>query len=160
MPNETLQKILKNEVARFVLSAGAGFLVDISAFYLFYHNLLTEKTYRIFNATVGNYTISLAVSFFLGVVVNFLITRYVVFSQSKLAPYKQFVRFISVAVIGYFANLAVIEFLIKDLNMYPPVARPVAALSLFFASFFIHKVFSFSLSLRHHAVQSDNQQSS
>jgi putative flippase GtrA len=157
MPNKTFQKILKNEVARFILSAGAGFLVDVTSFYLFYHNLLTQKTYHIFNADLGNYTISLAMSFFLGVMVNFLITKYVVFSQSKLAPYKQFFRFISVAFIGYFANLMVIKFLIHNLGMYPPVARPVAALSLFFASFFVHKVFSFSLSLRHHAVHSDNK---
>jgi putative flippase GtrA len=157
MPEKLLQKILKNEVARFVLSAGAGFLVDISAFYLFYHNLLTKKRYHVLNADLSNYTISLAMSFFLGVIVNFLITRFVVFTDSKLAPYKQFIRFVSVAIIGYFANLAVIEVLIKDLGMYPPVARPVAALSLFFASFFIHKVFSFSLSLRHHAIHSPNK---
>jgi putative flippase GtrA len=157
MPNKLLQKILKNEVARFVLSAGAGFLVDISSFYLFYHNLLTQKHYTILGFVFKNSTVSLTISFFLGVLVNFLITRYVVFSQSKLAPYKQFFRFFGVAIVGYYANLLVIDLLIKDLNMYPPIARPVAALSLFFASYFIHKVFSFSLSLRHHAVSSDNK---
>jgi putative flippase GtrA len=152
----TTKKLINNQVVRFVLSAGAGFLVDISAFYLFYHNLLTQKTYHVFQATVRNSTISLAISFFLGVMVNFLITRYLVFNESKLAPYKQFVRFISVAIIGFFANLGVIKILIQDFGMYPPLARIVAALSLFFASFFVHKLFSFSLSLRHHAVQSNN----
>jgi putative flippase GtrA len=150
-------KIINNQVVRFVLSAGAGFLVDISAFYLFYHNLLTERTYHVLNATVRNSTLSLAISFFLGVVVNFLITRYLVFTESKLAPYKQFVRFVSVATIGFFANLGVIKILIQQFEMYPPLARIVAALSLFFASFFVHKLFSFSLSLRHHAVQSPNK---
>jgi putative flippase GtrA len=153
----TTKKLINNEVVRFVFSAGAGFLVDISAFYLFYHNLLTEKTYHIFNAVVRNSTISLAISFFLGVMVNFLITRYLVFTESKLAPYKQFMRFMSVATIGFFANLGAIKILIQDFNMYPPVARIVAALSLFFASFFVHKLFSFSLSLRHHAVHADNK---
>lgn len=150
-------KILKNQVVRFVLSAGAGFLVDISAFYLFYHNLLTETTYQVLSVTIRNSTISLAVSFFLGVIVNFLITRYLVFSESTLAPYKQFIRFVSIAIIGFFANLGVIKILIQSFDMYPPVARIVAALSLFFASFFVHKLFSFSLSLRHHAVQSNNK---
>jgi len=151
------KKIIDNQVARFIFSAGAGFLVDISAFYLFYHNLLIQKHYQIFNATVRNSTISLAISFFLGVMVNFLITRYVVFTESKLAPYKQFLRFISVAIIGFFANLGVIKILIQTFGMYPPVARIVAALSLFFASFFVHKLFSFSLSLRHHAVPTDHK---
>lgn len=157
MVSTTTKKLLNNQVIRFVLSAGAGFVIDICTFYLFYHNLLTQKTYHVFNAVVRNSTISLAISFFLGVMVNFLITRYLVFSESKLAPYKQFARFVSVAIIGFFANLGVIKILIQDFNMYPPLARIVAALSLFFASFFVHKLFSFSLSLRHHAVHPDNQ---
>jgi len=156
MVEELPRKFIKNQVVRFILSAGAGFLVDVSAFYLFYHNLLLKPTYQIVTATVRNSTLSLALSFFMGVMVNFLITRYLVFSESTLAPYKQFIRFCSVAFIGFFANLGVIKILIQELNMYPPVARIVAALSLFFASYFVHKLFSFSLSLRHHAVQSNN----
>lgn len=151
------QKLLQNQVIRFVLSAGAGFLVDISAYYLFYHNLLTEKSYDILRITVRNSTLSLALSFFMGVVVNFLITRYFVFSESTLSPYKQFLRFVSVAFVGFFANLLMLKLFIQYLHLYPPVARPLAALSLFFASYFVHKFFSFSLSLRHHAAGASNQ---
>ncbi|WP_259069532.1 GtrA family protein [Mucilaginibacter sp. X4EP1] len=161
MANITLgQKLLQNQVIRFVLSAGAGFLVDVSAYYLFYHNLLTQKTYLIFSLVVRNSTLSLALSFFLGVMVNFLITKYFVFSESKLSPAKQFFRFISVAILGFFANLLVLKFFIQYVHIYPPVARPIAALSLFFASYFVHKFFSFSLSLRKHATGTSNQQSS
>ncbi|WP_295796097.1 GtrA family protein [Mucilaginibacter sp.] len=145
-------KLLDNHIVRFVFSAGLGFLVDISAFYLFYHNFLVQKTYNILSITVRNSTLSLALSFFMGVVVNFLITKYFVFSQSKSSSLKQFIRFASVAIIGFFANLAILKLFIQDLNMYPPVARPLAALSLFFASYFIHKAFSFSLALRHQKV--------
>ncbi len=74
-------KLLKNQVFRFVISAGAGFLVDVSAFYLFYHNLLVQRTYQIFSLTVRNSTLSLAISFCMGVIVNFLITRYLVFAE-------------------------------------------------------------------------------
>jgi len=142
-------KLLNNQVIRFILSAGAGFLVDICTFYLFYHNLLVQKVYYILTFPVRNSTVSLALSFFLGVLVNFIITRYFVFSESKSPPYKQFFRFITVATIGFFANLLILKFFIQDVHLYPPVARPIAALSLFFASFFVHKLFSFSLSLRH-----------
>jgi putative flippase GtrA len=145
-------KLLDNHIVRFVFSAGLGFLVDISAFYLFYHNFLVQKTYNILTITVRNSTLSLALSFFMGVVVNFLITKYFVFSQSKSSSLKQFIRFASVAIIGFFANLAILKVFIQDLDMYPPVARPLAALSLFFASYFIHKFFSFSLALRHQKV--------
>ena len=142
-------KLFKNQVFRFIFSAGIGFLVDISAFYLFYHNLLTQHTYQVFSQTIRNSTLSLAISFFMGVVVNFLITKFLVFHESRSKSHTQFIRFISVAVIGFFANLAVVKLLIQEFAVYPPLARIMAALSLFFASYFIHKVFSFSLSLRH-----------
>ena len=139
-----------------MFSAGVGFLVDVGAFSLFYHNLLIQKTYHIIFFTVRNYTLSFSISFFLGVLVNFLITRYFVFSESKLPPYKQFFRFAAVAFVGYFANLAALKFFIQSLQMNPLIARPAAALSLFFLSFFVHKFFSFSLSLRHHASERTN----
>jgi putative flippase GtrA len=142
-------KLEKNQVIRFILSAGVGFLVDVFSFYIFYHFLFTQKDYRVFSFSMGNYTLSLAISFFLGVAVNFLITKYLVFTESVSSAWKQAVRFGTVAIIGFFANLGMIEVFIHYFNMYPPVARPLAALSLFFASYFVHKFFSFSLALRH-----------
>src|ERR1700749_554981 len=102
MGNQALRhKLFKNHVVRFVFSAGIGFLVDIFAFYLFYHNLFEQPTYRVLSFTYDNYTLSLAISFFLGVVVNFLITRYMVITESVSSPLKQFVRFVAVAIVGF-----------------------------------------------------------
>ena len=140
-----------NEIVKFLLSAGAGFVVDISSYYLFYNNLFTKSSYRIFSFDVPNSTLSLALSFVLGVIVNFLITRYFVFSESKTPPVQQFFRFVLVAIVGFAANLFMLKLFIRLFHLYPPVARITAALSLFVASYFVHKVFSFSLSLRHHS---------
>jgi putative flippase GtrA len=145
-------RLLDNEVIRFVLSAGMGFVVDIAAYYILYHNLFNENFYSFGGYLIKRDTLSLAISFFLGVLVNFLITKYLVFSKSKSSSSKQFFRFIGVAIVGFYANWGLIKLMIHYFNMYPPVARPLAALSLFFASFFVHKLFSFSLSLRHHAT--------
>ena len=144
------QKIAKNQVARFILSAGMGFLVDVSSFFLLFHYLFTQKNYTVFSIRTNNSTLSLAISFTLGVLVNFLINKYLVFVESQTSASKQFFRFAIVATVGFFANLGMIEVFIHYFNMYPPLARPLAALSLFFASYFVHKFFSFSLALRHH----------
>ncbi|WP_295650183.1 GtrA family protein [uncultured Mucilaginibacter sp.] len=145
------RKTLLKEVLRFILSAGIGFVVDVAAYYILYHNLLQQKSYDIWGYTVKNSTLSLAISFFLGVLVNFVITKFFVFSKSESSPSKQFLRFIAVAIVGFYANLGMLKVMINYCHLDPPVARPAAALSLFFASFFVHKFFSFSLSLRHHA---------
>jgi putative flippase GtrA len=159
MAKKLWYKVTKSHVVRFLLSAGAGFAVDIAAFYLLYHNLFEQKTYGLLSYTIRNSTLSLSISFFLGVMVNFIMTRYLVFNQSKLPAYKQFIRFISVAVIGFFANLIVLKFMIQQLNIYPPLARIFTALSLFSVSYFIHKLFSFNLSLRQqqHEIKPDHK---
>src|SRR5689334_2885558 len=138
MVDQLLQhKLVKNQVFRFLLSAGTGALVDVSAFHLFYQNIFEQKTYNVFSFTLGNYTISLAISFFLGVIVNFLVTRYLVFKESKSKPTKQFVRFISVAIVGYFANWTLVKLFILKFDFNPDIARVMAISILFFASYFI-----------------------
>jgi putative flippase GtrA len=153
----TGHKLLDNEIIRFILSAGMGFLVDVSGYYILYHNVFQDEFYSINGYMLKRDTLSLAISFFFGVLVNFLITKYLVFSKSKSSSSKQFFRFIGVAIVGFYANWGILKLMIHYFNMYPPVARPLAALSLFFASFFVHKFFSFSLSLRHHATSGDRE---
>ena len=146
-------RTLEHQVVRFVLSAGVGFVVDISSYYLLYNHVFTDKAYSILSFPISRYVLSLAVSFFLGVLANFLITKFLVFKESTLSPAKQFLRFFSVAILGFFANLCILAFMVQKLDINPPIARPAAALSLFFASFFVHKLFSFNLSMRHHGTR-------
>ncbi len=158
--NTIWNKMMQNQILRFVFSSGLGFVVDISAFYFLYHLLFTRPQYHLYgDHYFGNYNVSFTVSFFLGVMVNFLADRYLVFTQSTLSPFKQFFRFFLVAIVGYFANLGVLNFYIRSLHINPPIARPAAALSLFVASFFVHKFFSFNLSLRHNDAPSGNKRS-
>ena len=148
--NTLWHRLLRNHAARFVLSSGSGFCVDVVAFYLINGGLSKHHNYLMETYNVSSYSLSLAVSFFLGVVVNFIMTRYIVFTESRLPLHKQFFRFCSVAIVGYFANLYLLKMFINLLGIDPTSARIMAALSLFFASFFVHKAFSFSLSLRKH----------
>lgn len=152
-----VSKVLDNQMFRFVLSAGPGFIVDSSAYYLLYHNLLSKSIYLIGSYTVRNSSLAFAISYAMGVVINFTITRALVFNESKSSFYKQFFRFAGVAFVGFFANLGVIKILIQVFGIYPPIARIGASLSLFFASFFIHKAFSFSLSLKNHGTPKHSQ---
>jgi putative flippase GtrA len=126
-----------------------GEVSDVVLFYILNNFAFKNQRYKVINYELNNYYLSFSISFFSGVMVNFLVNRYVVFSESTLSPGKQFVRFVSVAIIGYFANLWVLKMMVQYIHLQPTVARIAAALSLFGASFFIHKLFSFNLSLRH-----------
>src|ERR1700744_907297 len=117
------KKVLNNQAVRFVLSAGGGFFVDIGVFYLLSKHLDVRKHVQLWFLNIHYYWVIYSVSFFSGVVVNFLITRYFVFTESVTSFTKQFIRFISVAVLGYFANLGMLTFFVEILHLFLPVAR-------------------------------------
>ncbi|GAB3929215.1 GtrA family protein [Mucilaginibacter myungsuensis] len=147
-----IKKITRNQVVRFLLSAGLGFLADAASFTILVRHVFLSRTYLIAGFNVRNYSLAVAISFFIGVVVNFLMSRYIVFTESRIKLSKQFFRFASVAVVGFFATQFLLNFFISILYFEPSWARIVTAFSLLSASYFIHKAFSFSLSLRHHAA--------
>jgi len=154
MTKSVIKTITRNAIARFILSAGLGFAVDVSSFAILCHFVFFEKKYLVWGYDLKNTSLAVAISFPLGVIVNFLMTRYIVFTESRSKFSKQFFRFATVAGIGFFATQFLLNFIITRLGFNPIIARVVTAFSLLFASFFIHKAFSFSLSLRHHATTS------
>jgi putative flippase GtrA len=152
MTESYIKQISRNQVARFVLSAGLGFLTNIACFSLFYRLVFLQKKYMVLGYSVKNYSLAVGVSFFLGVLVNFLMTRYIVFTESRTSFSKQFFRFLTVAVVGFFATQYILNFIITHFKVNPVLALVFTGFTLFAASYFIHKAFSFSLSLRKHVA--------
>lgn len=143
--NQTLKKLLKNEVVRFMLSNGVGFILDALIYFISYHNYFKYHNTHIFNYTFSGDVTALFISYIVQIGCNFLLTKFFVFTNSRLAAGKQFFRFASVAILGFFANLGLLRIFVSLFNLYPPLARVLAALSLGIASYFVHKFFSFNI---------------
>ena len=143
--NPFIKKLLKNEVVRFFLSTGVGFIVDAIVYYLVYHYVFNNNGINILDYSISRTVISLIISYSCCIVCNFLLTKYFVFAHSKLSSRNQFVRFFTVAFLGFFANLLMLRLFVSIFKVYPPLARIIAALSLGVASYFVHKFFSFNI---------------
>ena len=138
-------RFVNHTVVKFFLSAGVAFLVDVVVYYIFVNFVFKgEKVFFLGKAHSPN-NLSLTISYATGVVINFLITKYAVFTESNLKGRKQFIRFISVAALGFFANYVLLRFFIEYLDFYPTLSRIASALSLGIASFFVHKFFTFKV---------------
>lgn len=138
-------KVVQSKLMRFFLSAGVGLIVDATVYFLVYNFFFHKEDLTIGGVTITGDVTSLVISFTCGVTTNFLITKYLVFTESELATYRQFLRFAIVAVVGFFANLLVLKLLVIYLQIYPPLARIIAACSLGIASYFIHRAFTFNI---------------
>lgn len=143
--NQFLKKILKNQALRFLFSNGVGFILDAIVYFASYYYYFKHHNTHIFGFTFSGDVTALFVSYMVQIICNFLLTKYFVFSESDLSPAKQFFRFTTVAILGFFANLGLLKVFVSVFHIYAPIARMLAALSLGIASFFIHKFFSFNL---------------
>ena len=143
---KALQPILQNNIFRYFVSAGLATWVDITVYFLAYNYLYQKMDFEVFDAyTISAATASLFLSYTFGLLTNFLITRYLVFSESELEFHKQLFRYVLVALLVLALNWGFMRILIRELEWVPTIARAVCALVIGKLSFVIHKTFSFKV---------------
>ena len=138
-------KFFNSTIVRFFLSAGVAFLVDVIVYFICITFIYKNQPVKVFNIQFSASSFCLFISYTCGVITNFLLTKYAVFSESTVAGRKQFFRFSLIAGIGFFANYVLLKFFVEYWNIWPTLARIISALSLGVASYFIHKLFTFRI---------------
>lgn len=143
-----LQKFQQLQFFRYLVAAGTATLVDVLAYQLLYWQFS-----QVFSDPNTRHLFSLILSYSLGLITNFLITKYYVFQNSTLRFQTQFVRFTLVALLVFAANYGLMEAFytlfpwvfpgIQTISLYPLVVRLVAAGLIAVLSFVSHKLFSF-----------------
>jgi len=143
---QTLKKLLKSKIFRYFISAGVATWVDITVYFLAYNYLYKKLDFDLFGMyVVSAPSASLLLSYTIGLLTNFTITKMLVFKESELATYKQLFRYVIVAIFVLILNYIAMRFLIRQLDWFPTVSRAVSAISIGLLSFVIHKSFSFNM---------------
>jgi putative flippase GtrA len=136
--------IYNNRVLRYFFSAGTATLVDVVSYFIIFNFIFEKQDIRIGPLLVISApTASLFISYTLGLITNFTITRSIVFNNSDLRLTSQFFRYLLVAFLVLVANYYLMSFLIKVLDWYPTIARAFSAIIVGLGSFILHKFFSF-----------------
>ncbi len=120
-------------------------LVDVTLYFIIINSVLENQPVQVFSYHAGAHEFTFLISYTCGVITNFLLARYAVFSESTVMGRKQFVRFMLIAWIGFFANYSLLRFFVEVRGIDPTLARIGSALSLGVISFYIHKLFTFKI---------------
>jgi putative flippase GtrA len=138
------RSFLKNKIIRYFFSAGIATAVDVFVYFLAFNFIYEKQDIHLFNLmTLSAPTGSLILSYTCGLLTNFLITKYLVFTESDLQGIHQLARYVLVALLILLLNYLFMSFLIKILGWYPTFSRIVSAISIGLLSFIIHKFYSF-----------------
>jgi len=142
-----LKAFTQSKVFRYFLSAGVATIVDVSMYFIAFNYIYEKSDILLFGSvTIAAATASLLLSYTMGLITNFLITKFLVFHESDLETHKQLFRYILVALVVLALNYVLMRFLIRNLEWFPTVARAFSAISIGVLSFIIHKTFSFRVS--------------
>ncbi len=141
------QRVLKLKVVRYFFSAASATVVDVMVYYYAFNFIYQKENIEFFGVyTFSAPTASLMLSYTCGLMTNFFMTKNLVFKESDLKGYHQFLRFVLVAIGVLGLNYVLMNFLIRSLHWYPTIARAVSAITIGGLSFVIHKTFSFRVS--------------
>ena len=137
------------QVIRYLFSAGTATLVDVGSYHVSLNYFLGGDTHTtIYGVTVLTTSVAFAIGASFGLVTNFIITKYFVFSKSNIAGHIQFFRYVTVAILVIAANFALTGFLYTvtpHFKYFETVDRGVSAITIGFLSFTVHRVFSFQI---------------
>ncbi len=132
----------KKQFFRYIIAAGSGMAVDLVAYTLLYHFILFHL-----------HLPSFIISFSLGLITNFLVSKFFVFSESELATKTQFKRFFLISIVVFFANFGFMQLLyfqlpkisetIPKIPFYGGFVRLFAGGTIAIVSFLSHKFLSF-----------------
>lgn len=140
-----LYRLVNNKAIRFFLSAGVATLVDVLIYFTVISYLLNYQRINFGWYSASAHNFSLCISYSCGVIINFLLTKYAVFTESNIRGRKQFRRFALIAFLGFFANYGLLRLFVEIFDFYPTPSRIASALSLGIASYYVHKLFTFKI---------------
>jgi putative flippase GtrA len=140
-----LSRLVKNKGFLYLCAAGTATVCDILLYFITFNYFLQKQDVLLGSVLLGAPGISLAVSYSFGLLVNFTLSKWLIFTESNLRTRHQFFRFTMVAIAVLFANYGLMKILIDALGFFPTVARASSAISIGVLSFSIHKAFSFRI---------------
>lgn len=141
-----VRRVLDNKIIRYFFSAGTATFVDVAVYFITFNYILKKTDLTFVTPLVITAPMaSLVVSYSCGLMTNFLITKYLVFSESNLRGRHQLMRYLLVAGVILVLNYFFMKLLIQVLEWYPTLARITSAITIGLLSFIFHKYYSFKV---------------
>ena len=121
------------ELVRFAVVGGSGYVVNLAVYALMVH------------AAGVNFRIAATVAFLVAVANNFLWNRQWTFKAHQGHPGHQAARFLTVSVVGFVVNLAILELLVSGLELAEVPAQAIAIVAATPVTFLGNKLWTFGL---------------
>lgn len=88
--------------------------------------------FQVIYVTTKNYYLATIISFLVGVVLNWVIGRLVVFGKSKHSPVREFTMVFTASIVGLLIQVSVVFVSVQLLLLYPLIGKIISIIFSFF----------------------------
>ncbi len=137
------RKFMPLHTFRYAACGGANVFLDILLYFVFYNFVLDKEILQLGFIAFQPHIAAFLMSFIVTFPTGFLLSRYVVWSDSEVLWHIQLFRYFLVVLINLFLNYVFIKFFVEYLHIYPTISKLITTVIVIIFSYLSQKHFTF-----------------
>lgn len=137
--------IIPLKTYRYAVCGGSNLVLDTTLYFVFFQFILAKQNLDLSIVVLSPHIASLFFVFPITFIIGFLLNRYVVFTESKLAFKTQFIRYLTVGIIALLLSYFSMKLFVDVLRFYPTPSRLLTIIITVLFSYIMQNNFSFKV---------------
>lgn len=137
------KKLMNLQTFRYAASGGGNTLLGLAIYYISFKYIFSEKVFEFGFYAFEGHIAALIVSFCITFPVGFFMSKYVVFSDSKMKGRIQLFRYFMICLFNLALNYILLKMLVEKFKIYPVLAQLLTIIIVVMFSYIAQRNFSF-----------------
>lgn len=137
------RKLINLQTFRYAASGGANTLLGLVIYYISFKYIFAEKIFHFGFYAFEGHIAALVVSFCITFPVGFFMSKYVVFSDSKMKGRIQLFRYFMICLFNLGLNYILLKVFVEQFHIYPVLAQVITIVIVVAFSYVAQRNFSF-----------------
>jgi putative flippase GtrA len=128
---------------RYAVCGGTNVVLDLGLFFISFHFILHKEILDLGFMVLKPYNAALVMAFLITFPTGFLMSKYIVWTESTLSGRVQLFRYFLLVMTNFFLNYVMMKFFIEYLHFFPTLAKILTIIIVVFYSYTSQKYFTF-----------------
>jgi putative flippase GtrA len=139
------RKIMPLQTFRYAVCGGGNMALDIFLFFIFYNFVYQKQILQLDFIAFEPYTAAFLSAFSISFPIGFLLSKYIVWTNSTTRSHIQLFRYFVIVVVNILFNIFFIKLLVEYFHFYPTIAKIVTTSISILFSYLSQKHFTFKV---------------
>ncbi|MCX6317073.1 MAG: GtrA family protein [Bacteroidetes bacterium] len=137
------RKLMNLQTFRYAASGGGNLLLGFLIYFISFKYIFSEKEFHFGFYALKSHVAALVVSFAITFPVGFFMSKYVVFSDSRMKGRIQLFRYFMICLFNFLLNYLLLKIFVEILHIYPVIAQVFTTFIVVIFSYIAQRNFSF-----------------